>query len=58
MNASGDARRLPAPYRQLHDELVPLVGESRVSCDPLRTLACGTDASFYLFSTRERSASC
>jgi D-lactate dehydrogenase len=47
MSAPGDARRLPAPYRELHRDLVRLVGEERVSCDPLRTLALGTDASFY-----------
>jgi D-lactate dehydrogenase len=42
-----DLERLPAAYRQLHDELVPLLGAGRVVADPLRTLAYGTDASFY-----------
>src|SRR6266498_234971 len=40
-------RRLPAPYQELYEELVRLVGPQGVSCDPLRTLAYGTDASFY-----------
>ncbi len=42
-----DAARLPGPYRDLHAELVERLGQARVICDPARTLAYGTDASFY-----------
>jgi len=38
---------LPAPYDSIRDELLRFLPESRVHTDPLRTLAYGTDASFY-----------
>ncbi|BBO67770.1 oxidoreductase [Desulfosarcina alkanivorans] len=34
-------------YRQLHHALKSFIPESRMATDPLRTLAYGTDASFY-----------
>ena len=36
-----------AAYRQLHAALKSFIPESRMATDPLRTLAYGTDASFY-----------
>jgi D-lactate dehydrogenase len=47
MNQREDVSALPRAYRQLHDELVLNLAAGRVICDPLRTLAYGTDASFY-----------
>ena len=38
---------LDAAYRQLYHDLKPFIPESRMATDPLRTLAYGTDASFY-----------
>src|SRR6186713_3425326 len=38
---------LPAPYRQLREELAALLPTERLIVDPLRLLAWGTDASFY-----------
>lgn len=38
---------LPAPYAALRDELRAIIPDERVYTDPLRTLAYGTDASFY-----------
>ncbi|WP_419785663.1 FAD-binding and (Fe-S)-binding domain-containing protein [Pseudodesulfovibrio sp.] len=38
---------LPAPYDAIHSELLRFLPEQRVYTDPLRTLAYGTDASFY-----------
>lgn len=38
---------LPAPYDAIHRELLRFLPENRVYTDPLRTLAYGTDASFY-----------
>ena len=38
---------LPAPYRQLQEELAAFVPTERLIVDPLRLLAWGTDASFY-----------
>ncbi len=44
---AADPRELPAPYAALHAELVACLPAARVVTDPLRTLAWGTDASFY-----------
>src|SRR5210317_2271195 len=38
---------LPAKYRKFYEDLRPAIPESRLITDPLRTLAYGTDASFY-----------
>ena len=38
---------LPAKYIKFHQDLRPVIPESRLITDPLRTLAYGTDASFY-----------
>jgi D-lactate dehydrogenase len=42
-----DVAALPAPYRRLWDEVSAALPAERMFCDPLRTLAYGTDASFY-----------
>jgi D-lactate dehydrogenase len=47
MAMARDVRTLPQPYRELHDELARAIPAERLVCDPLRTLAFGTDASFY-----------
>jgi D-lactate dehydrogenase len=36
-----------AAYRRLHNDLKSFIPDSRMATDPLRTLAYGTDASFY-----------
>ncbi|PWC76624.1 FAD-binding and (Fe-S)-binding domain-containing protein [Azospirillum sp. TSH64] len=38
---------LPAPYDRVLAELQPIIPQARLVTDPLRTLAYGTDASFY-----------
>ena len=38
---------LPAPYDRVLAELQPVIPQARLVTDPLRTLAYGTDASFY-----------
>ncbi|HEX9178814.1 MAG TPA: FAD-binding oxidoreductase, partial [Burkholderiales bacterium] len=38
---------LPAPYDALRDDLARVLPRERLVTDPLRTLAWGTDASFY-----------
>ncbi|MGE4506061.1 MAG: FAD-binding and (Fe-S)-binding domain-containing protein [Desulfovibrionaceae bacterium] len=38
---------LPAPYDLIHQEFLKFLPKERVHTDPLRTLAYGTDASFY-----------
>ena len=38
---------LPAPYRQLQQELAAFLPTARLITDPLRLLTWGTDASFY-----------
>lgn len=43
---------LPAAYAALYDALLTIVPVSRVYTDPLRTLAYGTDASFYRLTPR------
>src|SRR5829696_1581258 len=47
MASRRDLSALPVPYRELHDELTKHLPEDRLIADPLRTLAYGTDASFY-----------
>jgi D-lactate dehydrogenase len=47
MATRSDLRELPEAYRHLHSELLGFLPEDRVIVDPLRTLAYGTDASFY-----------
>ena len=47
MASRRDVRALPSAYQDLHDELASFLPEDRVFADPLRTLAYGTDASFY-----------
>jgi len=42
-----DAARRPEDYAALHAELARLLPAERLFADPLRTLAYGTDASFY-----------
>src|SRR5512142_1996018 len=42
-----DVLALPAPYRRFWNEARPFVSRSAMACDPVRTLAWGTDASFY-----------
>ena len=38
---------LPAPYDRVLAELQSVIPQARLVTDPLRTLAYGTDASFY-----------
>lgn len=38
---------LPTPYDKIHEEFLKFLPKDRVYTDPLRTLAYGTDASFY-----------
>ncbi|MBT8370828.1 MAG: FAD-binding oxidoreductase, partial [Deltaproteobacteria bacterium] len=38
---------LPKNYQEFYTDLLPIIPESRLITDPLRTLAYGTDASFY-----------
>jgi D-lactate dehydrogenase len=47
MTTRHDRAALAPAYRELHDELVRDLPPERLICDPLRTLAYGTDASFY-----------
>ena len=47
MNRSRDVAALPPAYRRFHDEVGRKVPAERLVVDPLRTLAFGTDASFY-----------
>jgi D-lactate dehydrogenase len=42
-----DIRALPEPHRRFWEGARRLLPEDRLICDPLRTLAFGTDASFY-----------
>ena len=48
---------LPAPYRQLQQELAAFVPSERLIVDPLRLLAWGTDASFYRWFPSSSSSS-
>src|SRR5690242_639318 len=45
--AKHDVRSLPAGYQDLHADLATFLPDDRIIVDPLRTLAYGTDASFY-----------
>src|SRR6266568_9436886 len=42
-----DVLSLPAPYRLFWEEARAVVSSDALACDPVRTLAWGTDASFY-----------
>src|SRR5512140_910717 len=42
-----DVRALPPPHRAFFEDAAGVVPPERLFCDPLRTLAYGTDASFY-----------
>ncbi len=42
-----DLLALPEAYKAFHGGISPPVPPSRIFCDPFRTLAFGTDASFY-----------
>ena len=47
VNRRRDYRALPDRYRLFWDQVSQFLPESSMACDPLRTLAYGTDASFY-----------
>ena len=47
MNRRRDLSALPPVYRRFHDDVAQAVPAERLVVDPLRTLAFGTDASFY-----------
>ena len=42
-----DVEALPPPHRRFWEDAVGVLPPERLFCDPLRTLAYGTDASFY-----------
>ncbi|MEY2667756.1 MAG: hypothetical protein RJA59_394, partial [Pseudomonadota bacterium] len=42
-----DHLSLPGPHRRFWDEAATFLPADRMMCDPFRTLAFGTDASFY-----------
>jgi D-lactate dehydrogenase len=42
-----DYRALPENYKKFHTEVSGFIPPARLFCDPFRTLAYGTDASFY-----------
>ncbi|HUX42022.1 MAG TPA: FAD-binding and (Fe-S)-binding domain-containing protein [Rectinemataceae bacterium] len=42
-----DLESLPPAYRQYYSEIAKFIPSTRIFCDPLRTFAYGTDASFY-----------
>ena len=42
-----DFQALPESYKVFHNGISPPIPSSRIFCDPFRTLAYGTDASFY-----------
>jgi len=46
-NGRQDYRALPEKYRAYHDAIATGIPTSRIYCDPFRTFAYGTDASFY-----------
>jgi D-lactate dehydrogenase len=46
-HARADVEALPEPYRRFWEEASGALPPERMFCDPLRTLAYGTDASFY-----------
>lgn len=45
--SNSDYHSLSVNYRKFYDETAAFIPEPRRFCDPLRTLAFGTDASFY-----------
>ena len=45
--ARPDHLTLPEPHRRFWDEASSFLPADRMMCDPFRTLAFGTDASFY-----------
>ena len=47
MREAHDARSLPERHRRFWEEARAFLPLERLFCDPLRTLALGTDASFY-----------
>ncbi len=46
-NRRSDYRQLPKQYRRFWDEASRFLPQASLACDPFRTLAYGTDASFY-----------
>jgi D-lactate dehydrogenase len=52
MNRRRDLAALPPAYRRFHEDLADVVPADRLIFDPLRTLAFGTDASFYRLTPR------
>jgi D-lactate dehydrogenase len=46
-NTNNDYETLPALYRTFYDSLSRIIPKERLLIDPFRTLAFGTDASFY-----------
>lgn len=46
-NAAKDVSKLPVNYQRFYSECTQFLPENRVYCDPIRTLAFGTDASVY-----------
>jgi D-lactate dehydrogenase len=46
-SSRADVEALPPPYKEFWDEASRVLPSDRLFCDPLRTLAYGTDASFY-----------
>ena len=49
-----DVEALPPPYRRFWEDVRGVLPPDRLFCDPLRTLAYGTDASFYRLVPRGR----
>jgi len=47
MNRDNDCSTLPDNYRTFYGRIKQFIPEERLFCGPLRTLAYGTDASFY-----------
>jgi D-lactate dehydrogenase len=46
-SSTADVRALPPAHRAFYEEARAVIPAERLFCDPLRTLAYGTDASFY-----------
>jgi D-lactate dehydrogenase len=46
-SSRADVEALPPPYRRFWEDARGVLPPDRLFCDPLRTLAYGTDASFY-----------
>jgi D-lactate dehydrogenase len=47
MKTESTHTHLPQEYRHFHEQIKARIVPDRIICDPLRTLAYGTDASFY-----------